>query len=569
MSELLKLMKDFYNKNKSLVICSILFQVLYSVIESIIIPFVLSGAFNNIKDSEKFKSQLIKLVGVWIIVKVVGCISLHFHNKLEPEITKYIILSVIKSVFNKYEKDNHMTNVSQIIDRLHLLKINVHDVIHIVCTSFVPRLIVVIISCITFFGINKKIGLIVTICMILQYFLLVQGLSHCVETTYTEHTKKDKMYEYIEDLFLNINTIQSTTNGYDFEIGNLHNITERTKKSEIKTNACINNKQYKGFATSIAVFSFIFYNIYQMHKNGEISNEQTTTIILLVIGLFENMSDMSYYVPEFSHRFGILKSNETFLKELLLKTEKFHNNLEQLNNTAINFKNTSFKYPGNDSNYIIKDLTLEIPENKIIGIYGKSGVGKTTFIKLIFKSEEPTSGEILIGNKNIQDYDVRAIRKYISYVNQDTSTLFNRTIFDNITYGKSVEELQDNKTLEYIKNLFVTYNLYDIFSILDKGKEKWSFLNQKVGKLGGNLSGGQKKILHLMRLALNDFSKIVIMDEPTSSVDDNTRNNVINFIKHLNSKGKTILIITHDPYLRNICDKILEFSEGKNPEYSK
>ena len=425
MSELLRLMLDFYNNDKSLVIFSVLFQVIYSILEFIIVPFILAGAFINIKDSNKFKTQLIKLVGIWIVIKIVGSISLHFHNKLEPEISKYIILSVIKSVFNKYEKENHMTNVSIIIDRLHLLKNNVHDIVYIICTSFIPRFIVMIISCITFFGINKKIGIIIFCCMILQYILLFKGITNCVDTTYLEHIKKDKLYEYIEDLFSNINTIQSTINGYDFEMKNLNNITEKIKKSEKHTNTCINNKQYKGFATSIAIFSFIFYTIYNLHKKGELSNDQTTTVILLVIGLFENMSDMSYFIPEFSRRFGILKSNETFLKELLLKPEVCKHILENLNNTSIIFKNVSFKYTGSTNNFILKDFTLKLPENKIISIYGQSGVGKTTFIKLIFGTEESTTGSISIGGKNIKDYEIRDIRKYVSYINQDTNNLFN------------------------------------------------------------------------------------------------------------------------------------------------
>ena len=81
MSELLRLMLDFYNNDKSLVIFSVLFQVIYSILEFIIVPFILAGAFINIKDSNKFKTQLIKLVGIWIVIKIVGSISLHFHNK--------------------------------------------------------------------------------------------------------------------------------------------------------------------------------------------------------------------------------------------------------------------------------------------------------------------------------------------------------------------------------------------------------------------------------------------------------------------------------------------------------
>ena len=116
-----------------------------------------------------------------------------------------------------------------------------------------------------------------------------------------------------------------------------------------------------------------------------------------------------------------------------------------------------------------------------------------------------------------------------------------------------------------VQNLFDKFNFYDIFKNLDKNKEKWSFLNEEVGKLGENLSGGQKQIVHLLRLDLNDISNTVILDEPSSALDDSTRESALNYIKYLNSKGKTILLITHDEYYKNVCDYILKFSNDKNP----
>jgi len=404
----------------------------------------------------------------------------------------------------------------------------------------------------------------------MQYFIISRGLSDCVDITYNEHIKKDKMYDYIEDLLSNINTVQSTVNGYEHEMKTLNEMTDRIKASENKTSKCINTKQYKSFTSNIIIFSVIFYTIFKLHKSGELSNEQTTTVILLVIGLFDNMSDMSYYIPEFTFRFGILKSNDNFLKDLILKSNKPKFGLNKLDKANVEFDNVTFKY-GTDgnNNYIFKNFSIKIPENKIVSIYGKSGSGKTTFIKLLFGIEKPISGNILLGGKNINDYDIKDIRKYISYTNQDTNTLFNKSVIDNIIYGKEYTPEEYDRVVNDIKNTFEDFKLYDIFKNLDNGKPKWSFLSDEVGKRGGRLSGGQKKIIHLLRLKLNELSKLVIMDEPTSSVDDTTRNNIINFIKHLSSKGKSLIIITHDDYLKNISDKVLQFDDNQNPVYIK
>ena len=140
------------------------------------------------------------------------------------------------------------------------------------------------------------------------------------------------------------------------------------RKKEEETNNCINKKQYVGQGTNIAIFSYIFYVLYDMHKKGEISNNDTTTSVLLIIGLFDNMTNITYYIPEFTHRFGVLKSNESFLKELILKPLKEHVNLTHLVDTTIEFVNVSFKYPTSDL-YILKDFSICLNRIRIQSIY--------------------------------------------------------------------------------------------------------------------------------------------------------------------------------------------------------
>lgn len=564
MSELLKLLEDFYLQNKELVTWSVLLQVIWSVLETIVVPFILSGAFNNIDNIGKFKTQLLLLVGAWIMIKIIGCLSLHFHNRIEPEISKYLTMAVTNSVFNKYEKDNLHTNVSTVIDRLHLIRNNLHDFTHILCTVFAPRFIVLLIECANFLIINKKLGLVIIAGIVSQFIILTTGLAECVDITYAEHQKKGGMYDYLEDLLSNINTIQSTENGYDFEMRNMSNLTDTVRDIEFASAKCINIKQYTGYASNLGIFSLIIFTVYSLHKSGELNSNDTTTCMLLIIGLFDNISEIVYWVPEFTYRLGILKTNDDFLRKLIINKNKIKKSLEALNNTGIEFKNVTFKYPTSNK-VLLQDFSCKIGENKLISIYGKSGIGKTTFAKLIFGLEVPLDGSIHIGNKNIDEYDVKDFRKYISYINQNTNNLFDRTVFDNIAYGKSYNEKDEERTRNRIKRSLEIFNLYDIFKNLDKGKDKWNFLDQKVGKLGSNLSGGQKKIIHLLRLELNDNSKIVILDEPSNGLDAMTCESMIKYLKHIKSKGKTILLISHDPRFKEMSDSVIEFQDNDNP----
>jgi ABC-type multidrug transport system fused ATPase/permease subunit len=120
--------------------------------------------------------------------------------------------------------------------------------------------------------------------------------------------------------------------------------------------------------------------------------------------------------------------------------------------------------------------------------------------------------------------------------------------------------------VEKIKKIFLEFGFYEIFSNLDENKEPFDFLYQNVGKLGKNLSGGQKQIIHLLRLSFNKNSKIIILDEPSSALDDVSRNSVSKFTQYLNSMGKTIFLITHDDFYKNICGYELRFFKDENPK---
>ena len=127
--------------------------------------------------------------------------------------------------------------------------------------------------------------------------------------------------------------------------------------------------------------------------------------------------------------------------------------------------------------------------------------------------------------------------------------LFNRPLFDNIVYGfinKKTKKKQKDAFIEKIKDIFTKFEFYEIFENLDENKPKWSFLYESVGKLGKNLSGGQKQIVHLLKISFNENAKIIILDEPTSALDEKSRNAVLNYVKYLKDLGKSIFIIPID-----------------------
>ena len=202
----------------------------------------------------------------------------------------------------------------------------------------------------------------------------------------------------------------------------------------------------------------------------------------------------------------------------------------------IKLENISYSYSKNKP--IHRNLTMLFKNQNINVIIGKSGSGKTTLVKIMLGLVKPDSGRLYLDNHSYHDLDISDIRNQIAFTNQDTK-LFNMTVLENITYGN---DLNSKQVLRYLQQ-------FDLDSILPP-------LNSKVGVNGSNLSKGQAQIVLILRAYFQN-KKILILDEPTASLDAKTKQVVLNIIQNISRQDKkTIIIVTHDNNVIQIADKV-------------
>jgi ATP-binding cassette subfamily B protein len=195
----------------------------------------------------------------------------------------------------------------------------------------------------------------------------------------------------------------------------------------------------------------------------------------------------------------------------------------------IQFKNVYFNY-GKDVNQVLKDFNLSIKPGEKIGLIGETGVGKSTISKLIPRFYDIISGDILIDDISIKDYDVYSLRRAIGHVQQDVF-IFYGTLKDNILYGNP--EASDEEIVEACKKA----KIHDFIVSLEEG-----YLTI-TGEKGIKLSGGQKQRIAIARLFLKK-PKIVILDEATSALDNITERLIQEAFDEL-IKDKTAIVIAH------------------------
>ena len=212
----------------------------------------------------------------------------------------------------------------------------------------------------------------------------------------------------------------------------------------------------------------------------------------------------------------------------------------------VSIRHVTFRY-GNRKP-VLKNVSITVPNGKKVAIVGSSGSGKSTLVKLLLKYYEPESGEILIGDTEIGNYDNRSLRRAIAYVPQNIE-LFSRSIYDNIRVSKTdsgiedvIEAAQRAHAHDFIKKLPLQYQTY-------------------LEEAGNGLSGGEKQRIALARAFLKK-SSFYILDESTSNLDFATERAIFDVIYN-KLKGKTMLIIAHRLSTIKQCDQIIVMDNGE------
>jgi ATP-binding cassette, subfamily B, bacterial len=208
-------------------------------------------------------------------------------------------------------------------------------------------------------------------------------------------------------------------------------------------------------------------------------------------------------------------------------------------------RNVSFQY--DESGRGIHDVSVKIPAGARVGIVGGTGAGKTTLLNLLMRFYDPTSGQVLLDGRDVRDYRISDLRRQFSVVLQEP-VLFGASIAENIAYGN--RDATDDQIVAAARAACS----HEFISKMPEGYET------RPGERGTLLSGGERQRISLARAFLRD-TPILILDEPTSSVDVQTEASILTATEAL-MRGRTTFMIAHRLNTLKSCDMILVFSEG-------
>ena len=213
---------------------------------------------------------------------------------------------------------------------------------------------------------------------------------------------------------------------------------------------------------------------------------------------------------------------------------------------TLEIKNLSFSYK---DNFILDQLSFKINKNEIFGIFGNSGSGKSTLLNLILGLLTPNQGSIIFNGKNIESEKINFLST-VGYVPQNVF-LLEDSILNNVAFGVNKNEIDIKKALQ-------TIQLSGLSNYVDSLISKTSTI---IGENGILMSGGQKQRLGIAR-ALYKSSELLILDEATSSLDEEAEKSIFKILISL-KKSTTIIFISHNTELKKICDNYIDLENSK------
>lgn len=217
----------------------------------------------------------------------------------------------------------------------------------------------------------------------------------------------------------------------------------------------------------------------------------------------------------------------------------------------VEFRHVSMRYPNGAP--VLEDLSFRVEPDTTVGVFGATGAGKTTLVSLLVRFYDPTAGAVLLDGVDLRDYRVDDVRRQVAFVLQDP-VLFSTSIGENIRYARP------DASFEEVVAAAEQADAHEFVSRLPDGYDT------QVGERGLRLSGGERQRISLARAFLKD-GRIIVLDEPTSSVDVGTETRILAAMERL-ARGRTTFLIAHRASTLRNCDATIELAHGQLVEAS-
>jgi ABC-type multidrug transport system fused ATPase/permease subunit len=444
---------------------------------------------------------------------------------------EFIILNIYDYIYDNTYCNYDNLNISEIILKIAKMSKVCDDLLRIFTEEFCYIFFAILIGLFYFyFKLGSKYLIVFSIFVSIIFCIQIFNVNYIGTLNVEKEKRASHVYGEFSDSLYNISTVQSFQNKSN-EIGiirsALHHYNEMYRDTLMKSLAIDTVSSYTNL-TMTAVLGYMLWSDYNKNIINTKILFQTSQIVVLMAFICDFINVTGRNV---TNKLGEIRDINTFMNNEIPYDNECKKGDKSFSNGDIIYKNIFHKYK-TTGKFALENVSVHIKKGEKVALVGQSGSGKSTMVKLLLKHQCLLRGSITINKVNVSDMSAKELATNIFYIPQYPK-LFNRSLYKNIIYGvknppkkEEILTILDNMKLEPIAKVF---------------KDK---MDVDVGRDGSALSGGQKQIVWLLR-SLYRMKPIVMLDEPTASLDKESKVIVIDAIKKI-TVGKTVIMVTHD-----------------------
>lgn len=487
---------------------------------------------------------------IWIAIQALGIILAHINKIIWPRMNTYVRQTFFDLIVDRYNQEYQDIKTGEIQSKLHDLPYVLDDVYNQFQKFLFNNSIVIISTFVYLYNFHHYLAIIYGLSIVSIVLLSLCFVNECRTNVKKTFESYDTYFEEVDDTLQNLLSIYTNKKIPD-EKKRINKYGKRAENYLMKSNKCSSKYKIIYSILNIIIFIALNYTSYYLYETKVISSAVLISIFMINFSLLGDLISLYYDTKQFVDVKSQIDIISKFIDDLPKMKTGQTKELGILKQVQIEFKNINYKHPSATSK-IYNNLNLTLYPNQDVIIMGHIGSGKSTFAKMLVGLTKYDSGNIYINGLDSKEIIIDDIRQNMIYIPQH-AVLMNRTLWENITYGLTPEEVKQVKE----NDIYARLEGLGMDALSKKFKEK---MHKEVGKSGNQLSGGQKQVVWLLR-CIYKKAPMLIVDEPTNGLDPTSKEQIINLLRYLKEK-KTLIIITHDKDVLVLGDRVIEFKNG-------
>lgn len=538
-SQLWILMKRSQMANSQLVL--LFFISIVEVAAGLAVPLLTMKLINQISDTGFALTSLLPVIGVLIVQAMLSAVTFYMMRRLGEGVVANLRTEVWEHMLHLrltyYDAHESGETMSRITQDTNVVKEFVTEKL----VSFVSGLFAILGAIVVLLWIDWKMTLLLLIAVPLTIFVTYPLGEKMYAISKANQDELAGFGGRLGRILTNIRLVKASQTEQQELAGGEKQIQQLYKYGLKEAKIVAILSPLMTLLMMVVIIAIFGYGGSQV-ASGAISSGELVAIMIYLVQIIMPFTQMATFFTDLQKTLG---ATERIVEALDEKREVQDGKPVTAASQPILFENVSFKY---NEKYVLKGMTFTLKPNETTAFVSRSGGGKTTMFSLIERFYDVSSGAILYGKENIEQFNLTEWRGLFGYVSQN-APLLNGTIRDNVMYGTNGASEQE--VLAALKAAYA----YDFVMQLDKR------LDTEVGEGGIKLSGGQKQRIAIARAILRN-PRILLLDEATSNLDNESEREVQLALQAL-TKNRMTIIIAHRLSTITSADQILVFEDGR------